>query len=104
MNTPEGMDTDHKNRDTLDNRKSNLRICSHQLNHGNRTKQSNNSSGYKGVLWHKQRSKWWARIQIKGKQISLGCYRDKDDAARAYDYAALKYFGEFARFNLGMPK
>src|SRR5215210_3970379 len=55
MNTPTGMDTDHINGDTLDNRRQNLRICTHQQNIANRQKQRNpTSSKYKGVSWGKK--------------------------------------------------
>lgn len=99
MNAPDDMDVDHKDGNTLDCRKSNLRVCAHVGNMCNTTKRADNTSGYKGVSWHKQRSKWAAQIHVKGKHISLGLHEDDKDAARAYNDAAIKYFGEFARLN-----
>lgn len=90
---------DHIDLDKLDNRKSNLRICSHQQNCQNRPKQSNNTSGFKGVYFHKQTKKWNAKIG-KSPSKSLGLFSLKEDAARAYDLEAKKRFGEFAYFNL----
>lgn len=103
METPEGLHTDHINRDKLDNRKSNLRICENSQNVANRPKQSNNTSGYKGVFWSIQQNKWAAKINIKGKQIHLGFHNDKKEAARAYDTAAKEKLGEYAYPN-GVPQ
>jgi hypothetical protein len=99
MQTPQNMATDHINLDTLDNRRSNLRVCTHGQNQANRGKLSNNTSGYKGVSWHKSSRKWAANIRYMDKQIYLGKYTNKEDAAQAYDRAALKYYGEFAILN-----
>lgn len=89
--------TDHKNRNTLDNRRVNLRPSTSSQNGGNREKQANNSSGYKGVF--RNDFGWMAKIAVSHKQIYLGQFRDKESAARAYDAAALEHFGEFARLN-----
>ncbi len=91
--------TDHINQDKLDNRRSNLRVCSTHNNSCNREKQKNNTSGYKGVYKRDDSPKWEARIQIKSKQISLGWYSSKHLAAVAYNNAALHHFGEFAYLN-----
>jgi hypothetical protein len=93
----EGKSTDHKNRNTLDNRKSNLRPCDQSLNQANRIKESINTSGYKGVKNHRDR--WQAMIWRKGVCLYLGTFVSKDDAARAYDKAAIELFGEFAHLN-----
>lgn len=74
--TPNGFFTDHINRNKLDNRKSNLRTVSNTVNQLNKGLQKNNKSGYEGISWHSQNKKWWVRLNIKNKQISLGCYRD----------------------------
>jgi hypothetical protein len=63
----------------------------------NRKLQSNNSSGFKGITWSK--GAYHARICVEGKRINLGRFCDAVDAATAYDNAAIKYFGEFARLN-----
>ncbi len=94
-----GEHTDHINQDKLDNRSSNLRVCTNSQNGMNKGKQSNNTSGYKGVYKH-EIGRWAARINAGGKKISLGLYKDVLDAAKAYDKAALKYHGEFAYLNI----
>lgn len=95
--TPKGMDTDHINGDTLDNRRANLRWCSATENMRNQKIHSDNTSGFKGVF--KSRNRWVARIRINGINKHLGSFKEKEDAARAYDSNAKKYFGEFARLN-----
>lgn len=99
LNAQKNEYCDHINGDGLDNRRNNLRKCTNQQNGFNSKISKNNTSGYKGVTWHKQDELWQARIQKNGKDISLGTYRNKLDAARAYDKGAIKYFGEFARLN-----
>lgn len=91
---------DHKNGDPTDNRKCNLRYCERgALNAINRPKQSNNTSGYKGVFYRKDSGKWRAAIRVNQKLIHLGQFDNKEDAARCYNENALKYFGEFAYLN-----
>lgn len=80
---------DHINRNTRDNRRENLRPCSHMKNQWNRGIMRNNTSGLIGVGWHKRKKKWQATIKIEGKMTHLGYYTDKHDAARAYDIAVL---------------
>ncbi len=92
---------DHKNLDGLDCQRNNLRVSSVQQNGANRPKQVNNTSGFKGVSWAKDVSKWKPKIQFAGKTINLGSFDTLEDAAKAYDVAARKYFGEFARTNYG---
>lgn len=90
---------DHKDGDTLNNRRSNLRKANAHLNMGNSRvrKYNTKTSKYKGVSWLSD--KWQARITVHRKGIYLGCYENQIDAARAYDKGALKYFGEFAALN-----
>ena len=97
-NTPNGMDTDHINRNTFDNRRSNLRTATHTENMRNRIKRSG-SSKYKGVTWVKQREKWMARIKHGDREKSLGHYATEEEAAHVYDKAAKELFGEFAKPN-----
>lgn len=91
---------DHKNGNTLDNRKENLRICFDNRNQQNRKIGINNTSGFKGVIWNKEASKWQAQIYLKGKRIYIGIYENKIDAALAYNEAAIKYHKEFAKLNI----
>ena len=98
--TPEGMDTDHINGDTLDNRKVNLRTCTRSENMMNSGLRSDNSSGFKGVSWNKRAKKWVAYIRSSpGNRVYLGLHDDVDDAVRAYNEAVIKYHGEFAYQN-----
>jgi len=90
---------DHRNRCGLDNRRENLRSATTSQNISNTGLWRSNRSGYKGVSWHKRTRKWTANITINTKQIWLGDYRAAEDAARAYDAAAVKYRGEFAVLN-----
>lgn len=89
-NIPAGKCVDHKNRNSLDNRRQNLRICLPIQNAGNRNMHRNNTSGYTGVWWDKTNKKWVAGIGVNGKMQFLGCFLEKLDAARAYDIAARK--------------
>jgi len=95
-----GLEVDHINGLTLDNRRSNLRICTGQQNVWNKPKFSGAfSSKFKGVVWDKECDKWRARIRFNDKLISLGRHVDEEDAARAYDKKALELFGPFAKLN-----
>jgi hypothetical protein len=99
MNTPKGMVTDHINGNPLDNRKENLRICTAAENKQNRAAGKNNTSGFKGVSRHKRTNSWHARIGHNKKPIHIGCFEDKEEAARAYDRKAIELHGEFAQTN-----
>jgi len=90
---------DHINRNGLDNRKENLRICSQSENNRNRGKSDVNVTGYKGVFVRRNTNSYMAAISVNKKQIYLGMFLGKEEAARAYDEAAKKYFGEFANLN-----
>lgn len=98
-NAKPAEEVDHKNGNTLDNRRSNLRRCTHRQNQRNRQKRIELSSRFKGVIWDKCRSKWRAHIRTLSGQIFLGRYENEKCAALAYDVAARKLFGEFARLN-----
>lgn len=98
--TPNGMETDHINRNKLDNRRENLRTTTRQQNSCNRVLQDNNTSGFRGVSWNRQRNKWMSQIKAFRKNYYLGLYSNKNDAARAYDKAALNLFGEFSKLNI----
>lgn len=90
--------TDHKNRNGLDNRRENLRDASYSENAANRIKARNCSSIYKGVSQCSKTGNWRAYIN-KGKFKSLGTFKTQEEAAKAYDKAALEAFGEYARLN-----
>jgi hypothetical protein len=94
---PTDLYLDHINRIRHDNRITNLRLCTHQQNHFNRTKQSNNKSGYKGVSWHKQKSKWVAQIKVDKRNKFLGFFDNAEEAYGVYCDAATSAYGEFAR-------
>jgi len=98
MGEPDGMDVDHKNLNTLDNRRENLRIATNQQNMFNKNKQSNNTSGFKGVSFKKKAQKFVAQINIDGKRKYLGYFATAVGAHEAYKRAATQHYGEFARF------
>lgn len=90
---------DHINNVRDDNRIVNLREATSTENHGNMKVRKGGTSKYKGVCWHKQLCKWNVRIMLNYKQIHLGCYDNEEEAALAYNKAALEYFGEYAKIN-----
>lgn len=91
---------DHVNGDGLDNRKRNLRIASPSENGMNRGATRANASGYKGIYLHGQTGKWRPEIKAGEKRIrNLGLYHSPEDAAQAYDQAAIELHGEFAVLN-----
>ncbi len=84
---------DHKNGNRLDNRRSNIRVCSFSENTYNRSPSVRNKSGYVGVHYDKARGKWQARIHIKNKTIILGRFENKEEAVQARKKAEKKYYG-----------
>lgn len=90
---------DHKNGNGLDNRKENLRISSPSQNMWHRAMLKNNTSGFRGVSFRKNMNKWSAMIGVYRKPIYLGSFKTKEEAAKAYNDAAIKFFGEFANLN-----
>lgn len=99
MDIPSNLFIDHINGNRLDNRKSNLRMCTKSQNTLNKRLSKRNTSGYKGVSWSNTNQGWYSCIRNKGKTIPLGYYDDPIDAAKAHDKAAIKLFGEFAMTN-----
>ena len=88
---------DHRNGDTLDNRRQNLRLFNASENARNRRIGRNNTSGYKGV--YRSRGKFRAQIRADGRQHFIGMFADPVSAARAYNAKALEMHGEYARLN-----
>lgn len=93
------VEADHINRNTLDNRRENLRAVTRSENNRNKPKYRVSSSQYKGVSWNKRRHKWYAYIVLHKKMRSLGLYETEVEAARAYNSAAVELHGEFASLN-----
>jgi len=95
-------EVDHINGDGLDNRRQNLRWCSHAENRRNEPRRKTNKtvSAYKGVFRHKAKNRpFRAQIKVNGKCLWLGAFATEKDAARAYNDAAKEHFGEFAYLN-----
>ena len=92
MGFPEGLEVDHINRDSLDNRKENLRIVTHTINTRNNPRKNtkNRTSDFIGVHLDKKKNVWIAMIMLGGKQTYLGGFKEEENAARAYNIAAKK--------------
>jgi len=99
LNAPRHLVVDHINHNGLDNRKSNLRLCTRAENSRNRRSFNNKSSRYKGVSWDKQRKLFLAAIRCNGKYYNLGRFKSETAAAKAYDKKTRELFGEFAYLN-----
>lgn len=100
MNTPDGMHTDHKDGNPLNNQKSNLRICTVSENVRNKRGHSKISK-FKGAYFNKRDQKWFSMIAVNKKLIQLGRFKSEEDAATAYNLAAFLHHGEFAKVNEG---
>ncbi len=103
LNLPES-DVDHKNRNKLDVRKNNLRLCCESNNAANSDKRKTNTTGFKGVMFFKRDNNWHAQITHNYKKIHIGYYNKPEDAARAYDKKAYELFGEYAFLNYPRKK
>lgn len=99
MNAPKGQMVDHKDGNSLNNLRENLRLCKSIQNQRNSKIPKNNTSGFKGVTWYKPSKRWRAQITLKNQCIYLGYFIEKIDAAKAYNEAAKELFGEFSKLN-----
>jgi len=100
MKARKGRIVDHKNGDSLDNRRANLRLATSAQNLRNRGKtKRKTSSRFIGVYFHKQRQRWVSHVEHNGKVIWLGRFTNEVEAAKVRDKAAKKHHGEFARLN-----
>jgi DNA-binding transcriptional regulator YiaG len=99
LDLADGVLCDHENGDRLDCRRDNLRVATNRQNMQNRTKHTPGTSVYKGVHRLADCSRWRARITIDGKRVNLGLFATEEEAAQAYDRAAVEAFGEWARIN-----
>jgi hypothetical protein len=99
MDAIPGKEVDHRDGNGLNNTRSNLRVVSHKENLRNQKRSSANTSGYKGVSWHKRGHKWQAYITVDQQHIHLGLHSKKEDAACVYNKAAMQHFGLHARLN-----
>jgi hypothetical protein len=95
-----GVVVDHIDGNGLNNKRSNLRLCSNKENVRYQTLSKMNTSGYKGVSIHKQTQKYRAQIRVNNRLMHLGLYTTKEEAAEAYNNAAIVHFGPFAKLNL----
>lgn len=97
LTTPDGLRTDHIDGDGLNNRRENLRVATIAQNTHNQRRNIANTSGVKGVTWHKKCGKWMARIKAQGIRHHLGFFDSLEDAAAAYSSASATFHGAFGR-------
>jgi hypothetical protein len=94
---PPGYETDHSDINKLNNQRNNLRLATKSQQRWNESMRSTNSSGYKGIYWHKRDKKWRVQLGVNYKKVYIGNYAKLEDAIEAYKKAVNKYHGEFGR-------
>ena len=99
MEFPDNLTVDHINRDSLDNRRSNLRACTVAENNLNSAGFTGGTSRFKGVAWTKARGKWTVFGGRRGARVFVGAFDSEIEAARAYNEYAKQHFGPFAYLN-----
>lgn len=99
LDAPDGLQVDHINGDSLDNRRSNLRLATNAQNHCNMPATRPNQLGFRGIETMKDGRQFKARIKVEGQIIRIGPFSTPEDAARGYDLMAKHYHGEFATLN-----
>ena len=104
LNPPTGLMVDHVNKNGLDNRRCNIRICTRSQNGINRESKHGSLSKFKGVTWNYRDGLWYATIKKNQVTHRLGAFKNEIDAAIAYDIAALELYGDFAVLNLSQAK
>jgi hypothetical protein len=97
-NAPKGMVVDHIDGNTLNDRRSNLRVCTQQQNLYN-SRPKGKSSHFKGICWDKGKRRWVVYVRYEGRNIYVGRFRSEINAARAYDRKAYECFGQYAYLN-----
>ena len=108
IEVPKGFDVDHRNRCNFDCTRDNIRVATTSQNLFNSTKRVStvgrlSSSDFKGVMWDSKNNRWEVRITANRKRIFVGRFDSEIEAAKAYDSAARKYHGTFARLNFPLP-
>ena len=91
--------TDHIDRNGLNNTRSNIRPATQSQNMANCSGHKNNTSGFKGVYWDKRKAKWRVQIWCENVRYTVGRFKDKIEAAKAYDTKAVELFGQYAGLN-----
>lgn len=99
LDTPKGMEVDHKDFNGLNNRRNNIRNCTRAQNQQHRRKKKNKTSKYMGVSWNKREKCWYAQVRRNGKTEVLARTTNEVEAAKAYDKRARELYGEFANTN-----
>lgn len=97
MGDPEGLTVDHRDGDGLNNTRQNLRVATKAENNRNQRRHDRNTSGHKGVSWHKRDKRWRACIHVNNRYIHLGHFVNIEDAVAAYENASAELHGEFGR-------